>query len=244
MLNSILLILISLISFFNGTAKANTIAQNFSSTSLQTPLKEVALTFDDGPYGTSTEEVLNILKTENIHATFFLIGKNVDEYPKIAKEIVDEGNIVGNHTYSHLKTFNKMSANDFAKDLIRDEISIASSTGVVPKLFRPPYGNISNTMKSELKKEGYTLVLWSVDGKDWSLNKTANQIEDGTVSKTKPYSILLMHDGHETNNYPRVNSIEALPKIIEDLKNKGYTFVTVDKLLETQAYLSGKLGRI
>ena len=235
MIKIILGILVSFFSFFQNTTYANTTENKIAEQQI-TPMKEVALTFDDGPYGTSTEEVLDILRKEKINATFFLIGKNVDKYPEIAKEIVNEGNVVGNHTYNHFKNFAEMSSNDFATDLIKAEISIASSTGVIPKLFRAPYGYISDTMKKELAKEGYTTVRWNVDGNDWNLKKTANQIEDYTVEKTKPYSILLMHDGHETNNYSRVNSIDSLPKIIEDLKKEGYSFVTVDKLLETKAY--------
>ncbi|MEI8337652.1 MAG: polysaccharide deacetylase family protein [bacterium] len=234
MLSTVFGILFSLTGLFQSP----TFASITASTTIpnQTPLKEVALTFDDGPYGTSTEEVLNILREKNIHATFFLIGKNVEKYPEQAKEIVAEGNVVGNHTYSHFKNFNKMSTNNFAKDLIKGELEIASSTGVIPKLFRAPYGNVSEIMKKELTKEGYILVSWSVDGKDWSLNKTTDQIENFMTYKTRPYSILLMHDGHETGNYSRVNSIDALPTIIDNLKKEGYTFVTADKLLEVKAY--------
>lgn len=236
MIKIILGMFVSFFSIFQNTTYANTTIINEKIEQQMTPVKEVALTFDDGPYGTSTEEVLNILRKEKINATFFLIGKNVDQYPEIAKEIVNEGNVVGNHTYNHFKNFAKMSSKDFSADLNKAEISIASSTGVIPKLFRAPYGYISNTMKKELTKDGYTLVRWNVDGNDWNLKKTSSQIENSTVVNTKPYSILLMHDGHETSNYSRVNSIDSLPNIIRNLKNEGYSFVTVDKLLETKAY--------
>lgn len=198
--------------------------------------KVVALTFDDGPYGTYTERVLNILKKENVSATFFLIGKNVKNYPLITKKILALGNVIGNHTYSHSKKFAEMPVADFVKDLNQAESIITSTTNLHLKLFRPPYGNISPMMQKELKKRGYTTVMWNVDPRDWDLNKTPKQIENNIVNNIKPNSIIVLHDGHETANYSRVNIVTALPKIIEDLKKMGYTFMTVDKLLGKVAY--------
>ena len=195
--------------------------------------KEVALTFDDGPYGTSTQQVLDILQKEHIHATFFLIGKNVEEYPALAKEIVQEGNVVGNHTYDHPKNLTTMPLAQVSSELAMAESAIASSTGVHAKLFRPPYGSISKALRSEIKKEGYTVVLWNVDPRDWDYaSSTSAVIEQYVVAHLKNRMVIVLHDGRDTHiNYPRDNLINALPAVIEDLKQRGYTFVTVDKLV-------------
>lgn len=195
-------------------------------------IKEVSLTFDDGPYGTSTQEIIDILQKEKVPATFFLIGKNVEKYPTLAQEEVRDGYMVGNHTYDHPKNLTKMSLGQVAEELSKTEQIIASSTGVHTKLFRPPYGSITKKLRSKIQSMGYTIVLWNVDPQDWNYaSSTSAVIEQNILTHLKNHMNIVLHDGRDTRvGYPRDNLITALPVIIQDLKQRGYTFVTADKL--------------
>ena len=196
-----------------------------------TPLhsrKTIALTFDDGPYGTSTQEVLSILQKEKIHATFFLVGQNVAEFPQEAQQIVAEGNTIGNHTYTHT-LLSKLSTSDALEDISKAESEIASTTGIHTHLFRPPYGILPKDLKRELRKQGYQIKMWNDDPSDWNYaTSTSKLIVNRVLAQKKPHTILILHDGRDTHlNYPRDNMLQALPIIIEDLENLGYTFVTL-----------------
>ncbi|MDB5237416.1 MAG: polysaccharide deacetylase [Parcubacteria group bacterium] len=195
--------------------------------------KIVALTFDDGPYGTSTEQVLQILQQEKVHATFFLIGRNVAEFPDEARRIVASGNVIGNHTYTHtdLSTITNGQA---LGDIARAQVQIASTTGTRPLLFRPPYGILPNDTRDILKAQGYRIIMWNDDPEDWNY---ASSTKDAIVSrvlaqeKKNEKLVVILHDGRDTHiNYPRQNMIQALPVVIENLKQQGYVFVTADKL--------------
>ena len=196
------------------------------------------MTFDDGPYGAPTIEVLNILQKENVHATFFVIGQNVEKYPALAKEIVADGNIIANHSYDHPKNLPKIPLKEFDLELSKTENAIFSATGLKPRLFRAPYGNTSPEMLKELETQNYTLVGWNVDPTDWNYPKSTPELIEKTVlAEVKPDAIILFHDGRDTHiAYPRENLIQALPETIEALKKEGYTFVTIDKLLGENAY--------
>ena len=201
-------------------------------TATSTQKKLIALTFDDGPYGTSTRQILDILKKENIHATFFVIGQNVLEFPEEVRREIQEGNIIGNHSFNHSKRLPKMTAEEFKIDLDRTEEIIASSTGIRPKLYRPPYGALSTPMRDVLAQEGYRTSLWNVDPNDWDYaHSPSDKIIHSVLDAVKPNSIVLFHDGRDTQiNYPRDNTVTALPIIIEALKAQGYSFVTLDAL--------------
>ena len=202
------------------------------------PEKDIALTFDDGPYGAPTIEVLNILEKENIHATFFMIGQNVEKYPDIVKEIVEDGNTIGNHSYNHPTNLATMPLKELDSEVSKAEEAIFTVTNLHPAFFRAPYGNTSPKMLKELAEDKYTLVGWNVDPTDWDYPKSTSElIEKRIQEQVKPNSIILLHDGRDTHiNYPRDNMINALPNIIESLKKEGYTFVTIDKLLNKSPY--------
>ena len=200
--------------------------------------KNIAITFDDGPYGTSTEKILDILKKENVHATFFVLGQNVEKFPELAERIVKEGHVIGNHSYDHAKNLPEMSTTTFKNNIQQAETTIFTHTGVMPKLFRPPYGNITPQMYGKLKEDGYTSVLWNIDVKDWDFENTPTElIEIRILKDAKPNGIILFHDGRDVQvNYPRDNTVNALQYVIEQLKKNGYNFVTVDKITNIQPY--------
>ena len=141
-----------------------------------TSTKEIALTFDDGPYGTSTAEVLSILEKEHVHATFFLIGKNVAEYPALARREVADGDLIGNHSYDHSKTLAALSPAAFELNLLKAQLSIASTTGISPTIFRPPYGLLSDTMRKILVKDGFQIDMWTIDTEDWNYQKSPSAL--------------------------------------------------------------------
>jgi peptidoglycan/xylan/chitin deacetylase (PgdA/CDA1 family) len=192
--------------------------------------KEVALTFDDGPNGTSTLEILKILQKEKVTATFFVMGENVEKYPDITKLIVADGFAIGNHTYDHPKNLTSMTNAQIISEFSKTDAAIASTTGVHTKLFRPPYGRINARVRKILTVHGYHVVLWNVDPVDWNYPSSTSALIVKRVSfQEKVDSTIVMHDGRDTQiNYPRGNIIQALPIVIQNLKKQGYAFVVAD----------------
>lgn len=184
----------------------------------------VALTFDDGPHPTTTEQVLNILKQYDIKATFFWIGKNLKNYPKIAEKVVAEGHAIGNHTWSH--PYRAMSESAAAEEIEETAALIQQITGVKTYLFRPPGGMLENGFAAYARQQNYTVVLWSADAKDYRASTEA--IAENVLRQVKSGAIVLLHDG----GGDRGNTVEALPTIIEALKMRGYQFATVPDLLQ------------
>ena len=190
----------------------------------------MALTFDDGP-SAYTREILDTLSRYDVHATFFLIGKNVERRPVIARRIVQDGNVVGNHTYSHpfwapVETPDRINA-----EIDKATAAIRIACGVVPEYFRPPHGWRSPWMMGLARKDHYTVVTWTVSPDDWQ-KVSARTIEQRVLSKTRAGSIILLHDGLETRPNPQcASTVQALPAIIRDLKARGYSFVTVPELI-------------
>lgn len=191
--------------------------------------KVVALTFDDGPTPTITPQVLAILKQNNIKATFFLIGQNLKRFPKITQQIVTDGHALGNHTWHHWR---KLMMEFTASQEIEDTAAVMYQvTGVQTSLFRPPNGFLNNGLVDYALKRKDAVVLWSVDSGDWrgshaSVDGLVKQVVEGVKSG----GIILMHDG----GGDRTRTVQALPKIIEQLTARGYKFVTVPDLLQMQ----------
>ena len=204
---------------------------NLQKSSFATTSKKVALTFDDGPYGTSTAQVIDILQRERVPATFFLVGQNVKKYPELTQKIVHNGYAIGNHTYTHAH-LESLSLADSLAQIAETEATIASTTGVHTPFFRPPYGVLPSALRARLIVEGYKIVLWNVDPRDWdSTNSTSEKIVLDILKNRTPQMIIDLHDGRDTHvNYPRNNLIAALPIVIEALKADGYTFVTIDQI--------------
>ncbi len=200
--------------------------------------KVVALTFDDGPNGTYTTQILDILNKYNIDATFFVIGKNVQLYPDIAQRILAEGSVLGNHSNTHdanhaLSTFGE-------RDLEKAEQIIFDVTGVQPHLYRPPHGKKTPWELDCVKENELIEVTWSVATGDQAGLDGINNFVNKVVNKTHAGSIILLHDGygteHNNQHADKTFTILALPLIIEQLQAKGYRFVTVPVLLGVPAY--------
>lgn len=182
-------------------------------------VKKVAITFDDGPNPDYTGLLLDGLKERGVSATFFLLGKEVERYPKIVKEIYQDGHLIGTHSYEHV---NLSNLNDSAaiEQVDKTNTAIHEITGEYPEYIRPPFGCWKCNLDYETKM---IEVLWDVDPLDW---KTSNSdvIAKRVIDQVKEDDIILLHDASES-------SVKAAFKIIDELEREGYTFVTVEEIL-------------
>lgn len=192
--------------------------------SVNTDTKQIALTFDDGPHPTQTKRILDILDRYGVRATFFMIGVNVERYPEVAMEVIARGHEVGNHTYSHAH-LQSMSESVLAYELDRCEDVLENLCEYRPHLFRPPEGVYNRFVEQCSEERDYSVILWSVDTKDWE-RKNADAIVEKTLSRIKSGDIVLMHDYVAKSKTP-----EALEILLPKLLALGYEPVTVGELL-------------
>ena len=193
-------------------------------TRVETTQPVLAITFDDGPEPTLTPRLLDLLKARGIHATFFMVGRNVTAFPAIVKRMVDEGHEVANHSWSH-PLLTKMSQQSVESQLQRTHDAIVKACGVAPQLYRPPYGAVTLSQRARIQKTfGYPSILWDVDPLDWQKPRQAQKVYDRVLANAKPGSIILCHDIHES-------TIAAMPAVLDDLKARGYAFATVTQLI-------------
>ncbi len=175
--------------------------------------KMVYLTFDDGP-GNYTEQVLDVLKKYNVHAVFFLVGRNMTVYPNTVKRIKAEGHTIGNHSYTHVD-LTKLSDAGIADELSRTQKAIKDIAGVQADLFRPPYGSMNAKVFDGMTKQQLSLMMWSIDPRDWS-KPGVPEITKRVVGGLKPGGNVLLHILYQ-------QTAEALPSIIEGIRAHGYT---------------------
>ena len=194
---------------------------------VETAEKVVALTFDDGPTPGFTQQILDILDEENVKATFYLMGRSIEENPGEARQIVEAGHEVGNHSYSHPRMV--LRDRDFvAGEVERTEelIRTAGYEGTIH--FRPPFGRKLFTLPLYLEERGITSITWDVAPETWddTVQATEEIVQD-VLNRTRPGSIVLLHVMYAS----RKNTMAAVPEVIRGLKGKGYRFVTVSELL-------------
>ena len=224
--NSRLLLLVSIffVTFSKGFAKEKIFFQGNSN------IKKIALTFDDGPNKTSLPKILDLLKSENIKASFFLIGKNIADKKLQVERVHNEGHLVLNHSYTH-SNFDKASKELMISEIEKTNNVINDILGVTPRLYRPPYGIITKDIKLAVKNLGMNIVLWNVDGEEWNSEKSLDYVVNTQKKETKNGSIILMHT--QPN---KEMSYEALKILIPHYRTQGYEFVKLDELLGIEAY--------
>lgn len=206
-----------------------TVAQGASDNRIgqNTIAKPIALTFDDGPWPNTTGQVLDFLKKNNVKATFFVVGRQVQQYPQITKRIVTEGHAIANHTWSHqYHRYNPVSA---ANEIDKTAELVYKLTGVKTNLFRPPGGILNNGLAHYAQQKKYAVVMWSADSLDWRYN-SPQILRDRILKEASSGGIVLMHDGGGN----RAKTVQALPLVVAELKKRGYKFVTVPELMEMQ----------
>lgn len=189
--------------------------------------KVIALTFDDGPWKNTTRQTLDILKKNNIKATFFVVGKALQNHPQLGKQIIAEGHAIANHTWNHWYHFMNPQAAAFEIDKTTE--LIYQVTGVKTNLFRPPGGHLSNGLVAHARNKKYATLMWSADSRDFQRPAPTTMVNT-VLKNARPGGIVLLHDG----GGDRTNTVKALPQIIAKLKQQGYSFVTIPELLEME----------
>lgn len=191
-------------------------------------LKQIALTFDDGPDAYYTPQILDILKQYNIKATFFIIGVRAEAHPEIVHRIFDEGHSIGNHTWDH-PLMTKIQADKVQEEVDKTEEELYKITGVRTAMFRPPYGALAPQQVKEISSMGYNIIDWSVDTRDWAKTPTP-EIMKFVSKEVYPGGIILQHCAGGKNE-DLSNTVKALPEIINLLEKQGYSFVPVQDIL-------------
>lgn len=211
--------------------------------------KVIALTFDDGP-GKFTIPILELLKKHNIHATFFMLGDQIEEYPAIARQVLEEGHEIGNHTYTHFDYHKQKNAapQRLAHELAQTEATLRRALrdpGFKTKLVRMPYGYFNRTwLLPTLKENGYALVHWSF-GEDWMLKRhsahesktdssvmlTPEVLAADYIKNARPGAVFLFHDGGRH----RERTLGALQIVVPELEKRGYHFIPAREMFPDPA---------
>ena len=181
--------------------------------------KKIALTFDAGPHPYYTEQLLKGLKERNAKVTFFITGKNAESYPEIVKKIYEDEHLIGNHTYNHTQLTSR-NRESFKEEIIKTNEVIKAVTGEDVIYVRPPYGSWNKEFEKELNMFP---VLWTIDPLDWCSHDVSCIVKN-VCAKAEENDIILMHDQYKT-------TVTAALKIVDELTEEGYEFVTVDELL-------------
>lgn len=183
--------------------------------------KKIYLTFDDGPHPVATPFVLEQLKKYNAKGTFFCIGKNVDEYPFLYEEILDDGHMAGNHTYNHLNGWKTEDA------VYMDNVAQAKKR-IDSTLFRPPYGRASKFQLKLLRQQGLIPVMWTVLSGDFDTELSNEKCLRNVIRNTGNGSIVIFHDSAKA--FERLEYV--LPRVLEHFSALGFQFekIAVDKL--------------
>jgi len=196
--------------------------------------KAISLSFDAAWGNEDTEDLINILNSYNIKATFFLVGDWVDRYPESVKQLHDAGMEIGNHSDTHAH-FTKLSADSIISDVNSCNEKIKAITGSTPSLFRCPYGEYDDHVVSAVNSMGMHVIQWDVDSLDWK-ELSAEEIYKRVTEKAAPGSICLFHNA-------ALHTPEALPSIIEYLLSEGYDIVPISQLIHTENYVIDHTGR-
>jgi len=173
------------------------------------------LTFDDGPTPKVTPFILNTLKEEKVKATFFLVGEQIERQPDLYNQIISDGHVIANHSYSHINSW-KSNNLDYLNDIEKCQQLMPKN-----KLFRPPYGKISALQIRRLKKK-YKIILWDVLSWDFSLSIAPSKVKRNVMKNTKQGSIIVFHNNQKS--FQNLTSI--LKETIQELKQKGFSFST------------------
>jgi len=225
-----------------GAASAAAVAAGYQSmaptgqwfgqtfTGLPPGSRQLALTYDDGPNDPHTLRLLEVLARNGVQATFFLIGSYVQQHPEIAREIVQAGHVVGNHTFTHPLLIFKSEA-EIRRELSQCRAALQDAVGEHSNLFRPPFGGRRPAVLRIARQLGFEPVMWTVTGYDWNAppaevieRKVSNQIRGGDV--------ILLHDGgHNQMGADRSQTVIATDRLITRYKTDGYEFVTIPQMV-------------
>jgi len=193
--------------------------------SVQRDDRVVSLTFDAAWGNEDTQTLIDILGKYNVHATFFVVGENVERYPDVVGRVIADGHELGNHTFSHAN-LSKLSYRKECEEIMSAENAVFEENEYRTRLLRPPGGLYNDSIFRIADRLDYTVILWTIDTRDWAHNKVEN-ITKEVLGKAKSGDIILFHD-YIAKKSPTPESLE---KIIPELKRRGFSFVTVSELL-------------
>ena len=199
-------------------------------TGLKRGSKQLALTYDDGPNDPHTLRLLEILAWHNVHATFFLIGRYVEQRPDIVRELVKAGHVIGNHTFTHpLLTFK--SARKLREQFAKCERALMDAVGEHSNMFRPPFGGRRPAVLRTARQMGMEPIMWSVTGYDWNA-PSVEHIERQVTRQVGGGDVILLHDGgHLHFGSDRSYTVAATGRLISRYLAEGYEFVTVPEMM-------------
>lgn len=197
---------------------------------------DLALTFDDGPDPVYTNELLDVLKENNIKASFFVVGSQAEQYPDIIRRIHEEGHLIGVHNYVHRSNW-LMAPWQVKQGIEKTADLVEKMTGRRPRYYRPPWG-LLNLMDFSIRKD-YRIILWSVMADDWRSKGGEKKVIHRLQEQIKPGAIILLHDCGVTwgadEAAPR-NTIEALRQLLPELSKKGFSLLRVDEMLDEKRH--------
>jgi peptidoglycan/xylan/chitin deacetylase (PgdA/CDA1 family) len=201
--------------------------------------RQIGLTYDDGPNDPHTLRLLEVLAKYGVHATFFLIGRYVQQQPQIARAIAQAGHVVGNHTFTHPLLIFK-SESEIRQELTQCRDALQDAIGEPSNLFRPPFGGRRPAVLRIAHELGQQPVMWNVTGYDWSA-PPANEIERKVANQIRGGDVILLHDGgHKQVGADRSQTVIATDHLITRYKAKGYEFVTIPQMMEESAVTSSQ----
>lgn len=180
---------------------------------IKTTQPQLYLTFDDGPHPEVTPRILDIMKQANAKATFFCLGKNIERYPELFQEIIQNGHAVGNHTWNHLHAF-KVSPQEYINEVKKTELLVKTN------LFRPPYGKLTPKLYQSLRKT-HRIVMWDVLSGDFDPSVSGEICAQRVIKHSRSGSIIVFHDS--TKAWSRLQN--ALPQVIDYFQQQGYGFL-------------------
>lgn len=214
-----------------------------------TRARVVALTFDDGPNGAATRAIVDTLVAKQVPATFFEVGRSVAADPNTSKYVADHAFTIGNHSWDHSFNLPYDSPKHIRRELVQTNGQILAATGLRPQYFRPPHGFRSPQLLFEAKRQHLEIIDWNVDPQDY-MTQDVQTIINRVMRHIHPGSIVLLHDGLQDGFrvkqlIGRHGTITALPIMIDQLRQQGYTFVSLRQLLppETETPHPLDLGR-
>jgi len=215
-------------SFYVNIPKLIPVIYNDRIWNFSSKRKNIYLTFDDGPTPIITDWVLDTLIPYKAKATFFCIGKNIEENSDIFERIFNNGHAIGNHTYEHLKGWNTPNK-EYLNSVIKTEELIQNSKFKIPnsKLFRPPYGKIKRSQSKLLIKNNYDIIMWSILSADFDKNIDEDECLNNVIKNAKNGSIVVFHDSVKAFDKLQV----VLPKVLKHLSEKGYSFKSITSSL-------------
>ena len=186
--------------------------------------QRIALTFDDGPNTEFTPKFLDLLKKHQAKATFFCIGKHIEQHPELAKRIINEGHLIGNHSYAHTNNYGFLNTKQVIEDISKTQQLIKTNLNISNKLFRPPFGVTNPNIAKAVKSLDLQTIGWSIRTLDTKV-KSSQEVIDKITPKIKKGDIILLHDSSEL-------SFLILEQLLQFLEEHKYKSVTIDELFK------------